>query len=89
MSEERLDDPLDVCPQCNDPWCSCDCALCVFVTNSEEANGARNTYDKMANNKGYRAMDRYRLMGADRHCLDGSGLRKAYYRSLFVNPERN
>lgn len=79
-----MSDPLDVCPQCSDPWCSCDCALCDFVGNSPEATAARKMYEEESNKEDRRQFDRYRLVGADRHCLDGSKLRKEYYRRLIL-----
>jgi hypothetical protein len=73
---------LDVCPQCSDPWCSCDCALCAFVTSSRPAVRARAAYDRRCQRSKLPDVARYRLVGADRNMLDGEKLRIAYYRRV-------
>lgn len=71
-----------MCPQCSDPWCSCDCALCVFVCDSADADVARSRFI-------LKGGDTVTLLGADRSCLDGRRLRMDYYQALIerMNPD--
>jgi hypothetical protein len=76
-------DPLDVCAGCSDPWCSCDCALCEYVTASDEAMAARTEYEARVED----SEQRLRLIGADRSCLRGRQLRMSYYAKLLKKEE--
>lgn len=69
-----VSDPLDTCPQCSDPWCACDCALCEFITSTPAAARERQVIGEAT----------WQLFG-NRNVLDGKALRIAYYRSIIAD----
>lgn len=74
------DAELDVCPECDDPWCSCGCAMCDFVVDSHEAEKARAAHERRCARNGIKGAQVFR--SAERGGLDGRALRIRYYKSL-------
>ena len=63
----------DICPSCDDPFCSCDCAMCHFVGVSDEATELRKKYEGVER--------------PPRSGLDGDELCERYHKQLLINTD--